>query len=368
MSNSEDTRSTTRTEAGLRAMTSADVVTSILESLIPPECRSSQAWLASLATVHPSWTQPVSLALRRHPILSSISQLLGFQDSLVDHLMISLDSGAPGQDRPKPKISPSACALRSLIINLAPTQPTTDSSTHIAHIASQERLTRQLQLSKEMYLDPGFFGSLSSLRSMDLSMLKLSLTNFRFLLASLASSLAELGLHDLCIIGAVEQDTLPIFQAIFGLPRLIALRLTGRLATSRSIFRLLIDPSNQLGLAGRALETLALSDQGLTSLGGEPMLMPHDLLHCWKTSLIPYPRDINLENGLSVSTESAAPTRYPDDRLQVLNYRVSTNAPEWHVYDQPDLVKEAAKALGLRLTVSHHSDPIERIKWMSRSP
>ncbi|KAA1108436.1 hypothetical protein PGT21_012861 [Puccinia graminis f. sp. tritici] len=367
MSNSEDTRSTTRTEAGLRAMTSADVVTSILESLIPPECRSSQAWLASLATVHPSWTQPVSLALRRHPILSSISQLLGFQDSLVHHLMISLDSSPPGQDRPKPKTSPSACALRSLIINLAPTQPTTDSSTHIAHIASQERLTRQLQLSKEMYLDPGFFGSLTNLRSMDLSMLKLSLTSFRFLLASLASSLTELGIHDLCIVGA-EQDTVAIFKAIFDLPRLNALRLTGRLATGRSILRLLIDQDNQLSLAGRSLQTLALSDQGLTSSGGDPMLMPHDLLHCWKTSLIPYPRDINLENGLSVSTESAAPTRYPDDRLQVLNYRVSTNAPEWHVYDQPDLVKEAAKALGLRLTVSHHSDPIQRIKWMSHSP
>ncbi|KAA1138621.1 hypothetical protein PGTUg99_031523 [Puccinia graminis f. sp. tritici] len=62
MSNSEDntednTRSTTTRstgtgdQAGLRAMTSADVVASILESLIPPECRSSQAWLASLATV-----------------------------------------------------------------------------------------------------------------------------------------------------------------------------------------------------------------------------------------------------------------------------------------------------------------------------
>ncbi|KNZ49186.1 uncharacterized protein VP01_515g2 [Puccinia sorghi] len=137
------------------AITSVDVVSNIFAKCIPPAT-------PSLALVHPSWLKSACLAVQRHPIISSITQLVSFQDSC---------RGAP----------PSA---------------------RLHHAGSTFQEIRIL----ELYLDPGFFSSLSHLNTLQLSMIKISKGKFSFLLSSLASSLIELGLHNIFFVG-VEKLT-----------------------------------------------------------------------------------------------------------------------------------------------------------------
>ncbi|OAV91989.1 hypothetical protein, variant [Puccinia triticina 1-1 BBBD Race 1] len=248
--------------------------------------------------------------------------------------------------------APSACAVRTLLLNLYPNVDRSKSDA-MSQTAYQETLTRQLQLSKELYLDPGFFSSLSNLRSIHLAMIKLSISSFTFLLSSLAPSLSELGLHDVYFIGA--EDTVPIFRAIFKLPHLHSLSLTGRLVSGRCIIPMLLYPSNYFD-SGKSLETLSLCDEGLTS-AGELMLTPWDLVQCLE-NLLPDGRSHTDDH------HDSSQAKYPSP-LKIANYRFCMSDPEWHQPFRALYVSARAELLGIRVEVAHHTDPLQRIKWMS---
>ncbi|KNZ56024.1 hypothetical protein VP01_2517g1, partial [Puccinia sorghi] len=307
------------------AITSVDVVTNILAKCIPPATPSSQAWLASLALVHPSWLKPACLALRQHPIISSIPQLFSFQDSCRVQLR---QLGSIPQDQHSRRYArtnvPSASAVRTLLIHFGPFNPP-DNPWSISQIQAQlEMMQRQLQFSKELYLDPGFFSSLSHLNTLQLSMIKISTSNFAFLLSSLASSLTELGLHDILFVGAEKQTA--IYEAIFDLPYLRSLCLTGWLAGLQGIIPMLMHRSN-MPYSDHPLQTLALSDGCITSTT-HPIVKPRDLINCWETWRQSGLKNMNEDPQLSVST-GCKKTRYPNP-LKIRRYKFnSVGSPHW---------------------------------------
>lgn len=349
-------------------MTSVDLISNILTCLIPPDSSLTQAWFSSLSLVHPSWSQPVFFALHQHPIISSITQLLSFQDSFRIHLdrLGMIEEHMLDYDRHKKLLNkmgysrtgvPSACAVRSMLINL---YPTNIQSTGLLEMVFQEKLRKHLQLSKELYLDPGFFSSLSNLSAIHLSMIKISLNNFTFLLSNLSNSLMDLGIHDVFFVGLTS---ITPFDSIFNLPFLKSLSLTGWLATAYCILPVLQNHPENLG-AKRSLKALCLSDAGLKS--GATILEPQQLTSCLSSHFEAINKRVDLECDTALVESPTSPKYSKLNPLKIMNYRLCTSNQQWH---EPIIMKhltELAGRFGIQVQVIHPLDTLERIQWMSR--
>jgi len=202
-------------------------------------------------------------------------------------------------------------------------------------------------------------------------MIKISTSNFAFLLSSLASSLTELGLHDIFFVGVEKQTA--IFEAIFDLPYLTSLCLTGWLAGLQGIIPMLMHHSN-MPYPDHPLQTLALSDGCLTS-ATHPVVKPRDLSSCWEAWRQSGLKNMN-ENPLSVST-SGKKTRYPNP-LKIRRYKLNTiGSPHWaseeflegRWLEERRRMRELAASHGIQVDVTHDffCDPLQRIGWMSQS-
>lgn len=232
-----------------RVMLSSDLLPNVLAFVTPSTSIRHQTWLASLALVHRSWRGPVSFALRRHPILTSLSRLLQFQDSLweFDRVASSTDRHERFPDHFEP-ILPLASSILSLILDFRPSalwstqsrksgiDPYTDSFGFV----TQE--FRKLQMCKDhLYLDPTFFSSLKNLSSLHLSYIKMSINSIDYLLKTLSPSLRTIGLHDVQFSSQLSQSELTalVFDLVFSVPNLATLHLSGSLAGISGIWSIL---------------------------------------------------------------------------------------------------------------------------------
>ncbi|KAH9815562.1 hypothetical protein DFH28DRAFT_892867 [Melampsora americana] len=169
----------------LTVMLSSDLLPSVLTFVTPSTSPGHQTWLASLALVHRSWRGPVSFALRQHPILTSLSRLLQFQDSLWDSdgSVSTIDRHQISPDYLEPLL-PLASPIVSLILDFRP----------------------------------------SALRS--------ARSEKTYLLKTLSPSLRTIGLHDVQFSSQLSQPELTacVFDLIFSVPKLTTLSLSGSLA------------------------------------------------------------------------------------------------------------------------------------------
>ncbi|KAG0145924.1 hypothetical protein CROQUDRAFT_45111 [Cronartium quercuum f. sp. fusiforme G11] len=177
--------------ASLTVLLSIDLLPNILTFLAPPQSVQHQAWLASLALVHPSWRGPVSFVLRQHPIVTSVDRLLQFQDSLwelsnPDARNHTHDFGSSFRQQ-----VPLANAIHTLLIDFRP-------------------------------------NALS------------------FLLKVTSSSLHTIGVHEVYFCSPTvssKSDVISaVFDSIFSLPNLITLNLSGALAGIDGVWRFLGAP------------------------------------------------------------------------------------------------------------------------------
>ncbi|EGG07013.1 uncharacterized protein MELLADRAFT_106199 [Melampsora larici-populina 98AG31] len=171
----------------LSVMLSSDLLPNVLAFVTPATSTRHQTWLASLALVHRSWRGPVSFALRQHPILTSLSRLLQFQDSLWDsgNAVSSIDRHRRFPDHFEPLL-PLASPIESLILDFKPSA-------------------------------------------------------LSYLLEILSPSLSTIGLHDVQFSSQLSQSELSsfVFDLIFSVPRLTTLNLSGSLAGISGIWAVL---------------------------------------------------------------------------------------------------------------------------------
>ncbi|MBW0497989.1 hypothetical protein O181_037704 [Austropuccinia psidii MF-1] len=305
-------------------LTSIDIISNLLSNFIPPQSNHLQAWLASLALVHPTWSQAAYLALRRHPIISSVSQLLSFQDSLWAQNL---------PDQPPNTLLPSRKRCAPMLV--------------------EEAVLRKLQSAKELYLEPGFFSSLPHLKSLHLSFTKLSINNFKFLLSNLARSLTELGLHNVYFVGAADSKV--VFDVIFSVLHLTSLHLTGRLAGLDGIGIILSNPPPAFN-SSNSLKTLCLSDAGVDSVSN--FLDPFALVSCWQpNSNVPLNKLNPNHSAVSLPTGWIA---YPHP-VEILNYRVFTDRAQWHEPEARHALQAAARQFGIQVEIFGGVELMQRL-------
>lgn len=243
---------------------SPDLLPYILAADIPPKSTRHQAWLASLALVHRTWRTSVTRAIRQHPIITSMSKMLHFQDSLwaVDHRTLSPGSMLTRRscDYPHEVRVPLASLIHSLILDFRPSGANAypcraQGVPHRPHGQTwtpEARELKTLQMSKELYLDPTFFKSLRTLESLHLSHIKLSISSFEFLVETVSPTLKVIGLHDVQFLNSSSISSVAatslVFDSILLLPELTTLHLSGALAGVEGIWSVLSPAVHRKGL------------------------------------------------------------------------------------------------------------------------